>query len=309
MEWEQIDSEEYEKLFGESATVFHSASFNLMNASRAYELAFLAVRSNPCHYGLIIGKKRESWHSPFSSPFGGIEFIGKTNYSQKKEVVSRLADFLNRHQMHLQITAPPEAYQTFVPCFFTEDYDGIGFTKKYADTNFHIDLTHSDYQKQLERNARKNLNQALQSDPELIRCETAELKRKAYGIIQQNRAEKGYPLKMSFDQILETSEVVNMDFFLLRIKNDYAASALVYSVTRAIAMVVYWGHPEEYSKLRPINALSYLLVQEYKLREYSILDIGPSSEFGILNDGLARFKRSIGCAETPKTTLIYEYDR
>jgi hypothetical protein len=97
-----------------------------------------------------------------------------------------------------------------------------------------------------------------------------------------------------------------MDFFLLEIEGKACASALVYRLNERVAMIVYWGHLEEASEFRPVNLLAYYLFNYYRPIGFEILDIGPSSEFGVLNEGLVNFKKSLGCIQTEKATLRYE---
>lgn len=306
MEWRQIGPIEYEDL-GLFSTVFHSSAFNELNAGRAAEVKYLCLQTSEFICGLIVGKRNDQWFSPFSAPFGGIEYVGFIHKSTKAAVLRDLKEFLLQNSIFpLHVTLPPEGYSKELGCFDPVDYLNEGFIMKYSDVNFHIELDGSDYSKKLQRNARKNLNQAVSFLPELILCSNDSMEEEAYEIIRQNRSEKGYPLKMSYSQIKETKKAVEMFFYILRVQDANIAAALVYHISPRIAMVVYWGHLEKYNDFRPINALSWYLVNHYKDLGYKILDIGPSSEFGVLNEGLANFKRSIGCVQTQKMTIIYD---
>jgi len=58
--------------------------------------------------------------------------------------------------------------------------------------------------------------------------------------------------------------------------------------------------------MRPMGLLPIKLVEYYKQLGKRYLDIGPSSENGIINLGLADFKKSIGCRNNIK--MCFKYD-
>lgn len=302
MEWQSVTPEDYKRIFEESQTVFHSADFNVLNQSRAETVIFLSYSTDCLSLGLILGKKKERWYSPFSSPFGGLEFKGKLDESSLMKALRELQILLNEP---IQITLPPTVYNDRFNLVEKDAYLRSGWEILYTDLNYHLDLTR-DFESNLHRNARKNLKKAFSSDHRFLKAEDESLKCEVYRIIETNRKEKGYPLKMSFEQILQTGKVVPMDYFLLEIQGKASASALVYQLNKSVAMIVYWGHLEEAAEFRPVNLLAHYLFNYYHSNGFEILDIGPSSEYGVLNEGLANFKLSLGCIQTEKATLRYE---
>jgi hypothetical protein len=302
MEWESVNPEDYKRIFGRSQTVFHSADFNALNRSRADETRFFVFGSSSICLGCILGKKNNTWYSPFSSPFGGIEMLDTTQNELLSDSVKQLPSlFLDP----VQLTLPPDIYSLKYKLPSVASYFSEGWEVLYTDLNYHFDLN-TEYTSNLQRNARKNLNKALSFDHRFVEVQQSEEKKLAYSIIETNRQEKGYPLKMSFEQIQLTNSVVPMDFFLLEIEGKSCASSLVYRLNESAAMIVYWGHLEVFSAYRPVNLLAHYLFDHYKSLGFELLDVGPSSEFGILNEGLAQFKLSLGCKQTEKHTIRYE---
>lgn len=305
MEWKKVTPEKYQLKFAQNQTVFHSPDFNELNSSRAEELAYLVYESDHFTLGCVFGKKEQAWFSPFSSPFGGIEIAGEWMEREVVEAMNKLTFLL---QSDIQITLPPEVYTNETNSIRSKTYLNANFNIAYIDQNFHLDLTLNDFHTGLKRNARKNLNKAFSIKHQFIQAEGTENERKAYELIAQNRKEKGYPLKMTFEQILLTGKIVPYNFFILEMEDVPCAAALVYKISRSAAMVVYWGHLEKFSEMRPVNLLAHYLFAEYKSQGFKILDIGPSSEHGVLNEGLANFKLSLGCIMTEKPTLRYEFN-
>ena len=99
---------------------------------------------------------------------------------------------------------------------------------------------------------------------------------------------------------MDTIKIVDHDFFLVQHEGKTIASAVVYLLTPKIAQVVYWGDVPEVGEFKPINFISYNLIQYYKAQNFEILDIGISTEEGIPNYGLCSFKESLGCIPSCK---------
>jgi hypothetical protein len=158
------------------------------------------------------------------------------------------------------------------------------------------------YQDSLRRNARKNLNRALESD---LRFEKVfpDRYQVVYDVIAKNRAQRGFPLRMSFEQIQQTSQVVHASFFLVSHLQEPVAAALVFEVSPTIHQVVYWGDLHDFAHLKPMNFLAYKLQEYFVQQDLQMLDIGPSTEIGKLNVGLGDFKESIGCTVSLKYTF------
>jgi lipid II:glycine glycyltransferase (peptidoglycan interpeptide bridge formation enzyme) len=210
----------------------------------------------------------------------------------------------NYQSYSVQVTLPPVCYDENNITIQSNGFIKNNFKIKYTDANFHLDLSFEEPFSILKRNAKKNLKKALNADNQLILADNQTDEERAYSIIQRNRTEKGYPLKMSFQDLLRTGKVVKIDFFILKMNLQDVAAAIVFRINPQVAMVVYWGHLYDFSELRPVNLMAFLLMNTYKKQGFKILDIGPSSENGILDEGLASFKESLGCIVSDKFTLI-----
>lgn len=167
-----------------------------------------------------------------------------------------------------------------------------------CELNFALNLKSfrlEDYEKDLPANGRKNLVGALHENFRLTKCDTLQDKELAYKIIAQNRAARGYPLRMTWEQVKETIKIVPHDFFIIFNNATPVASAIVFHVTEKIVQVIYWGNIPDKSSAKSMNYLAYKLTAHYHERGMTYLDIGPSTENGVPNYGLCNFKQSIGC--------------
>ena len=123
-------------------------------------------------------------------------------------------------------------------------------------------------------------------------------------MISINRKEHGYPLRMSLQNVADTVKIIDADFFVVSHNGTDVAAAQVFKVTEDVAQVIYWGDLRQYASLRTMNFLAYKVFEYYYQKGFRILDIGPSTEDGVPNNGLCDFKEAIGCSVTQK--LFFE---
>lgn len=103
---------------------------------------------------------------------------------------------------------------------------------RYIDLNYYVDLSRIDnYEKIIDRSAKKNLHNALKSSFNLIKLCSNEHKEvaRAYEVIRHNREEHNYPLRMTLEQVwLTVKNVIKSDFFVLEHKGRDVAAAQVF---------------------------------------------------------------------------------
>ena len=295
MECIPVSASEYKDFLTSETIVYQSVMFNELNASKVNQLHFLLFkREGKTIAGLIVGEKGNVWQSPFSAPFAGFSFSKLPSLATLDSLVSSLLDYIQKNAITLQITMPPLFYKQDLYlklAYILQRYS----TSCYTDINYALDLKTDDYDSLLNKESRKNLNRAKDIPSELKHAETLEEKKTVYNVIIENRKAKGYPLKMSLNDLENTMALVPGDYYLLLMDQEPVASAIVFEVAPTMAQVIYWGDLSAYSLKRPMNLLAYELFHLYKKRGFAFLDIGPSSEEGVPNTGLCHFKESIGC--------------
>lgn len=297
-------AEDFKKKYDNPARiVYNSVEFCELNAHKADEIVYLDLRGSECSLGMIFGRKGNKIESPFSAPFGGFVAQGTAGFANISEALSQIADFARQNRWSVAITLPPSFYTPLSDATVFAA-SRAGFAVEPPDINYHINLRENDFERNLTRAGRKNLNAARRNGFSL---EVAELHRQtasaAFDIIRTNREEHGYPLRMSFDDVHSTSRFVYVEFFIVRHDTEAVASAMVYRLSDKIAQVIYWGDIASHRSLRPMNFLAHALSCHYRDRGMEILDIGPASTDGVPNLGLCSFKESIGCISTLKHTV------
>ena len=306
----RITAEEYSDLFDARANCFATTRFALLNQAKADAVHFVAIgrEGRAPIAGIIFGEKDGVLKAPFSAPFAELTFRASEPplFTTLMAVADAIGCYGAGLQMDLRITLPPVIYSPTTSAKTEKAFTCAGFTASVTDLNFHLDLTDAPcYGSTLRHNGRKNLATALKSG--LTFVTDADIER-AYRVIQANRSHRGWPLRMTLEQVVATSAVVPVECFVVTTPDGRdAAAAVVYHVAPCICQVVYWGDAPGFGNLRPVNFLAAQLVSHYASRGITTLDIGPSTEDGIPNQGLCDFKESIGCLTSIKTTLYKPY--
>jgi len=309
MEVVEVNSSEYENIFQKPFHVFNSAGFNTLNKDKAEGVAYLVFKEeDKAKLGLVGGIRNQCFYSPFSAPFAGWTY----NDEPGMETIEKAYDCFDRWLSGKGIKTsrlvfPPLFYNESIISEFCNVSTRNGYGVTITDLNFQFELARFDekYLQEVARyNARKNYNLGAKNGLRIEKVTQEDAIKVAYGIIETNRKQRGFPLKMSLENVMATSKIIPADFFIVSDTNNATiASAIVFRVTEKIAQVIYWGHNVDYSGLKPINYLSYKLFEFYKNEGFTYLDIGPSTDLGVPNYGLIEFKQSIGCSISPKFTF------
>lgn len=304
----EVDAGEYARQL-KPYHVFGAPSFAELNAAKVSSVCFLLFADSRTRLGIIGGLQDGVFSSPFSAPFDGFTpmdpDVAISTIDDSALALEQWAKLRNIHTV--RITPPPPLYAESFLAKVTNVFFRRGYTIRNTELNFHFELSRmtDEYASTIWRNARKNLRQALENNLNFFRCQTEEEKVQAYEVIRKNREARMKPLRMSFDQLKNTGNLVTIDFFLVRDAQQVnVGAAIVFHVADQIGQVVYWGDLPQFAHLRTMNFLSYNVFKHYQSAGFRVLDIGYSTENSVPNHGLCEFKESLGCSIQPK--LIYE---
>jgi hypothetical protein len=308
MEITEIDGKKFDEIINSPYHVFNSACFNELNKDKCDEVFYLLFNDGKYRLGFIGGCTDKILYSPFSGPFGGLTFISHDIRIQHIEEALRLLKVwaTEKNFSSLNITTPPLIYESSfiakqINCLWRED-----FIITRVDLNYSFSLEYFDdkYTERIWYNAQKNLRISNNAGLRFQLCKNDDEKKVAYDIIRKNRESRGYPLRMTWNQVSETIRIIQADFFLVYdLLQNSIASAIVFHVAKNIVQVIYWGDIHEFANLKTMNFLSYKIFEYYKKHNMQIVDIGPSTDNSTPIYGLAEFKESIGCMISPKFTF------
>ncbi len=304
MEILEVNDTQYAGFFPNPSHVFNTAGFNALNAAKCDGVHYLVFKDSKVRLGIVLGIRNNKANTPFSAPFGGFEpasdDIRLSQIDAALEALIRWAKAKNLDG--IKIVPPPFFYnQNFLHkidnCLFRAGYDKANIELNYQFPTFKLD---EDYQTTIWYNARKNLKRSLQAGLSFSKLDAANGK-EAYDVIAQNRSERGFPLRMTWEQVQATTAIIPADFFLVKKDSEPVAAAVVFYVAHQIAQVIYWGDLPKFSEHKTMNFLSYSLFKYYSENGIAMIDIGPSTEDSVPNYGLCEFKESIGCDLNIKT--------
>lgn len=306
MEIVRVSSSEYGQLFIRPYHVFNSVEFSELNKYKCEDLHYLVFMESKAKLGIIMGEREGFLCSPFSAPFGGFSFNRTVNIEVYEDAVICLKQYASAHNLLIHISLPPSFYgEKHISKSSLALLRG-GAKVLYSDLNYQYRLDNFDsFEENLERNAKKNFHNSLKHEFgfTLLNGEKPNDVTRAYEVIRKNRESRGFPLRMSFQEVLDTVKVIKADFFIMSYEGVDVAAAQVFHVSDNICQVIYWGDLPEYSSLRVMNYFTYKVFEYYYNQGLSVLDIGPSTKMGVPNYGLCSFKESIGCDVSLKLTF------
>ncbi|GHX40398.1 hypothetical protein VCSRO108_2545 [Vibrio cholerae] len=303
VENEQISIREInEKQVISSELLYSSRRFNFFNRNKCDYIYTHFDSKLSMFFGVKGNKLIAPFSAPFSFPRYATDFL---KYSHVYDFFKSLKEKVDASTIEeVRITIPPTFYNENIVSKISHSLEALGYVLAFRDLNSHIALNSHD-REVLPSSTKKSIRASNKHKNEIIYADTIEEKERAYNIIKENRLMKGFPLRMSWEQVSATINVAKADFFIA-VTNGYdSAAAMVFEINDKIAQVVYWGANELGEKSHVMYYLPFQIMEYYHLRGFKYLDIGPSSEEGVISTGLNDYKQMIGCANTLKETWVY----
>ena len=306
MEILEVSPETFDTTFPKPSHVFNSGAFNELNASRFESVYYLLFKDSKIRLGIVFGLRDNVLLSPFSAPYGGFENVSSdVKLYQIDAAIEALFQWSRTKGFNgLRIVPPSPFYTPDFSAKMTNCLFRAGFIMQNVELNYYYQTEHftDSYPKTIWYNAKKNLNKSLSFGLtfEKLAAENGSI---AHSIIVQNRSERGFPMRLSWDQLKATSAVIPVDYFLVKHADTTIASAIIYHSAPSIVRVVYWGDLPKYSDFKTMNFLSYNVFKYYKEQGIKTIDIGHSTVDSVPNNGLCEFKEGIGCS----IDLLNEY--
>jgi hypothetical protein len=256
----------------------------------AYKFVMLFARSD---VGIVV---------PGKATFGGI-WTWPVSNSHLVSMKNCFDGFLDTLQVkYSELRMPPEY---FFPEVFQAQHEvlqEIGAKILYTDTSYHIDLESWDMSVMSKGN-RKKLRQCQEVDLQTTRLHRSDIGA-AYELIEANRLALGVTPSVSLGQMMKMFDDMPdiYESFGTYYGQDLVAAAITVMITDKIRYVYMWADDAEYRLLSPVVALCNGIVEYSIAKGNSVLDLGTASEFGNINEGLARFKTNLGAFATNKIT-------
>jgi len=289
-----VDAKTYKSLFQIDPHPFISEKFVDLNSDKVERILRLVNNPDKPSLGLIVGVRNRILLSPFSAPFGGFHFNHELVYAGViNEFIRDIKLFIQLNDIDgIQLTLPPDIYlQTINSKIINSLYYNDFKINSVEITNWvNLNLFENKFK---QKSAREYLNQALRKDLSFQLVTEIDDKYKAYELIKMNRMRFGRPIYMTFDDLVKIEKIWETDYFIVYDKNhEVLASAIFYRAHETIAFALFWGDNEVGRPLRAMDFCAFNLWSYYKKSGYQFIDLGISTESGIPNEGLLRFKET-----------------
>lgn len=128
---------------------------------------------------------------------------------------------------------------------------------------------------------------------------------RSYELFSQSRDGKGYPLTMSLEGLQNMFSLFPDEYLLFGVFDQakMIAASVSIKVCKKILYCFYIGDDLEYRSQSPVTVLIAGIYEYCRVNNFSMLDLGLSTDKGILNKGLYTFKQSFGAVDSPKFTF------
>jgi hypothetical protein len=238
------------------------------------------------------------------SPFGSFIITSSssrnnlTSLVEKIEAWSRATGIAN-----LMIRSFPEIYEPDQSALIKETLIGAGFSIKYKDITQVIRVTERSMD--LNTHKKRRLRQAESLDFSFREIPLNHLE-EAYSLIVESRVSKGYPVTMTFKELEAMFELFPSDYLLFGVfeKNRLIAASSCIKVNNKILYCFYIGDALAFRPHSPITLLVDGIYRYCQAMHYKILDLGISTDKGVLNNGLYAFKKTFGSVDSFKLTFL-----
>jgi hypothetical protein len=290
----EVNTKTYSEIFQKNPHPFISEPFIKLNSEKAEKVVRLVDESDKTIIGLIAGIKNGVLFSPFSAPFGGFHFRNENMYiSEIDSFLFSLKEYIRSQDLKgIEITLPPDLYHLSFNAKTVNSLFRNGFQSKVPEITNWVDLFRFNG-KFSQSNSREYYRQAVRNGLSFDLSSDEDEKMEIYDLICQNRAKFGRPIYMTLKDIQDTGNFWPVDFLKVSTADKtIVASAIFYRSHPDICYAVFWGDNEAGRPLRAMDFLTFNLWTHYKNIGFKYIDLGISTEAGIPNEGLLRFKES-----------------
>lgn len=295
-----VSPEKFNYFFPNDPHHFISEAFAVLNQHKVDHIVRLVENTDRVAMGLIAGVKDNVLVAPFSAPFGGFHFKHDSVYSSAIDgFIQNLLNYCRaEHIIQIKLILPPNLYCQSFNAKVANSLIRHGFEMNTPEITNWVNLEQFD-SVYTHNASRTYYNQSVKNNLEFHLTDIHSEKEAIYNLIVENRARMGRPIYMTFNDILETAKHFPTDFFkVINPEGHFVAAAIFYRAHPTISFAVFWGDSQEGRPLRAMDFLIFQLWSYYKKAGYKYIDLGVSTESGVPNEGLLRFKETHECVSS-----------
>lgn len=292
-----VGAKVYNQKFPDSPHPYISGPFIGLVKRKVDRIVWLIEDQEKVSIGLVAGIKGKEMISPISSPFGGFHFRHDNILIREIDgFISQLISYaISQNLIMVKLCLPPAIYHHSFNTKMINTLQRNGFALNVVEINNWVDLQKFTGEFSC-KNSRRNYKKSLQYNLSFHEVSETKEMETVYDVICQNRKRFGRPSNMTFNDFIEVSKLWPVDFFQVRdSEGETVAGAIFYRGHRQIVQGIMWGDNEHGRGLRAMDFCSCKLWNHYKKMGFDFIDLGISTESGIPNNGLIRFKEDCDC--------------
>jgi len=296
------DSSEFKYYFPTDPHLFVSEAFINLNAPKVDTIVRLIQDTDKVQLGLIAGIANGILKAPFSAPFGGFHFKNESMYTTAIEsYIKDLVDYAIASDLsEIRLTLSPDIYSQSFNAKLVNVLLRMNFTMAIPEITNWVVL--DEFNGIYSHNAsRTYYNQSVKNKLEFHQTDKMDEMEAIYNLIVENRSRMGRPIYMTFNDLLAMGNLFEVDYFkVITEDGQLVAGGMFYHSNPQTAYAVFWGDALEGRPLRAMDYLIFKLWEFYKNSGFKYIDLGISTESGMPNEGLLRFKETHECLSSLK---------
>jgi len=242
--------------------------------------------------------------SPAKAPFGSFLFEKMPSQEPVLEILEQLESLARKEKIHtIQIAFPPDCHQPELNVWLQPLMLKAGYQIAWQDLNFHSQLV-APFETGLHRSERWKLRKSLQMGYQFKMIEEPDWDF-SYRFLLESRERKGYQLSMERKDLEQAFRLFPDAYRMAGVffMGQCVAIAVTIRVNEEIEYVFYTADDVLHRKLSPVVLLHYGLANNCLSKGVKMLDLGTSSIKGVVNSGVATFKRNLGATASIKSTF------
>jgi hypothetical protein len=252
-------------------------------------------------------------YSSLRATFGGIEFSEEISEEDLLEFVPQALACISHDILRAEarctliIHSYPEGYRSKTQIQKLENcLIKLGFEISIVEQNYEIKITQKSFYETVISNRAKQLLRKSIKKGFTFQEENSPDFSEIHAFITHSRERKNRPMTMNLQQFENhfTLFPKNFQIFSVTDSEHIIAVGVTIKINEEIVYTFYLADDENYLKDSPTIFLLSGIYEYFQEKKYKILDLGIATAKGILNEGLANFKRSIGGNLSLKKTYI-----
>lgn len=271
-------------------------------------LTFLLRKGEDTHARLSVFLVNDQGVSPRRATFGGVESYPEIPAEALRFFLQEVLNQLRSIGLtRLVIRSFPEGLNPALARVLHQRYLDAGFTVTSTELNQHLAV--GEREMMLHDSTRRRLKKSLREG--LVFEEWREpVWAEVHAFVAAARARKQRPMTMSLETLQASVTQLPGVFqvFTARLQGKLAALTVTVRINDRILYTLYPADDPEFLDLSPLILVNAGLYQYCLDHGYQILDLGISTENGIRNEGLIRFKKNLGALESEKHSYQFLFD-